>query len=134
MTNDILNHPVIQNCRNKGKPVYVAGDLNIQPSDFENGAIKIFVDAGFEVLKNDTVPYTYPTPIKPEANPGLADIILEYNKNPNHKTIESGIPEFLQTERDLIQAAQGQGIILDLNQYLSTVSDHYPYYVKVKLK
>ena len=113
-TRNILNNNAVKNCIKSGKPVYIGGDFNEAPDD-ANGAIQLFVDAGFEVL-NDvlTYPYTYPTPVK-QAPQGLADMIIEYNRNPYRELIETRIPEFPSEAH-------------------KKLSDHYPYVVKVKLK
>ena len=116
-TKSILNNKVVKNCQNLGKPIYIGGDFNEAPPPIiENGAIQFFIDAGFEVL-NDVVKYsyTYPTPIKAEAPHSLVDMILEYNTNSNRQLIKGGWTDFPSEAHKII-------------------SDHYPYYVKIKIK
>ena len=119
MTQKILGVSVVQNCINSGKPIYIGGDFNEWCT---HDAIQLFVSNGFEVLNPEAL--TYPTFDKQNTgtysgpySPG--DFIIEYNTNPNHKTIEHGIPEFLFEEE---------------NENLRTASDHFPYFVKVKIK
>jgi endonuclease/exonuclease/phosphatase family metal-dependent hydrolase len=112
MTNTILNENIVMNCKNAGKPIYIAGDMN---EDTNGDAIQIFTSSsnGFEVL-NDPTHATY---FNTETGVGyFGDFILEYNTNPKHKTIERGIPNSFPPE------------------WYRVVSDHFPYVVKVKLK
>ncbi|MCM1042579.1 MAG: lamin tail domain-containing protein [Bacteroides sp.] len=66
--------------------------------------IKMFTNKGYVVLN--------------ENSESSIDLILEYNTNPYHKKIECGIP-VPENERD---------------DFLKDVSDHLPYFVKVKVK
>ena len=127
MTNKILNNSVVKNCINLGKPIYIGGDFNF---DHNSEAIQIFIrDNGFEVLNNtDEYRFTYPTLVKPNNPKGLADMIIEYNTNPTHKLIESQIPEFL------CPAHRDDPLLPCENEELQKASDHFPYFVKVKLK
>lgn len=106
MTNTILSENIIVNCKNSGKPIYIAGDFNEEP----NGeAIGIFINNGnFEVL-NNIIPSHATRPSGTHI-----DLILEDNNNLNHKIIDRGIPAAADTTY--------------------TLSDHLPYVVKVKLK
>jgi len=109
MTNSILNHSKVQMCFNKGKPVYIAGDLNEtfncpQGTNYHNDpnySIKPLKNSGFEVL-ND---YNNP-------NVCMRDLILEKNTNFYKEIIERGVPNCADP----------------------TISDHLPYRVKVIYK
>jgi endonuclease/exonuclease/phosphatase family metal-dependent hydrolase len=103
MTNSILNEDIVKNYR---KPVYIAGDMNAEPED---DAITDFTNEDFEVLNDTENPYHCTS-----TDGRYIDLILEWNKNPNHKTIDKGIPA--GADRTF------------------TISDHLPYYVKVKFK
>jgi endonuclease/exonuclease/phosphatase family metal-dependent hydrolase len=110
----ILSDSMVLSCQNAGKPIYIAGDLN---SARTGRSIKLFEENGFEIL---TGVKTYPTFDKHNTgNPvpyAEADYILEYNKNPNRKTVAAGrVSEFPSDDH-------------------KTASDHFPVYVKVKLK
>jgi len=126
MTQAILNEPVIIECQNSNKPVYIAGDLNEQPFS-TTGGLQIFRDAGFQILNNmeRTDEYQTKDPNKNEKqyehatreSGGMPDLILEYNTNPNRAVIDNNIP-----------------FCVDREEWLNTVSDHCPYRVRVKLK
>ncbi|MCM1170396.1 MAG: lamin tail domain-containing protein [Bacteroides sp.] len=121
MTECILNDQLVQKCMNAGKPVYIAGDLNADHTDPEIENLK---NAGFVVLNNterekdengkETDRYEEPTGEKG----GIPDLILEYNVNPNHKTIERGIYSPEKWKKTWFQE----------------ISDHRTYRVKVKIK
>ena len=100
MTELLLDDKLVKKCINNEKPVYIAGDMNAKPDEEPITKLK---DAGFVVL--DTV-------IAPGRNRRI-DLILEHNRNPYHKTLESGIP---------------------VNTGNWDLSDHFPYYSKVKIK
>lgn len=102
MVTQMLNESFITNYR---KPVYLAGDLNPNPSS----AIELPVAAGFEIL-NDTANLGHAT------RPGntLIDLILELNNNPSRELIWRGIP--------------------DSSDDSYTISDHLPYLVKLNYK
>ncbi|MDE5574955.1 MAG: lamin tail domain-containing protein [Bacteroidales bacterium] len=116
MTKSILNEDIIKNCINTGKPIYVAGDMNINTQ--QEKAITIFNDNGFKVL-NDLVSKDHQT--QPQHNKSI-DLILEYNCSENiyHRLIERGIPILEKDREDWL--------------YNDKVSDHFPYFVKVKTK
>lgn len=116
MTKSILNENIIKSCINTGKPIYVAGDMNSVPSGND---IKIFIDSGFRLL-NDTTTITFP---RGNVTTGtVIDLILEYNYKENvyHHLIERGIPI---PKEDRVKW-----------RYEDKVSDHFPYFVKVKTK
>ncbi len=107
MSDSILSHNIVTKCINSGKPVYIAGDMNAVKED---APIKKFTDYGFEVLN---------TPVGKDAKTGarFIDFILEYNTNPYHKMLNTGVP------------------IDDFDQWnADKISDHYPYFVRVKVK
>ena len=117
MTNAILNEDVVKNYR---KPIYIAGDLNESP---HNGrAIALFRASGFEVLNDITRRYQYNYngvygewyDDATRQGGAMIDLILEKNTNPKRKIIERGIPAAADTT--------------------FTISDHLPYYTKVKIK
>ena len=114
MTNQILQHRIVQKCTAMGKPVYVAGDMNEQPED---DAIKIFTDNGYQVL-NILDDYNHATRPQRYIDKKYIDLILEYNKTPYHKIIDRGIP-IPQKERDT---------------WIDNISDHFPYSVKLKVQ
>ena len=111
MTNKILNETIVQSYKNSGKPVYIGGDFNEQPHE---PAISMFTNPsnGFEVL-NDTFSPTHAT-----FGGKYIDLILEHNTNPNRAVIDRGIPSCIPWPTG----------------WITVVSDHYPYYVKVKFK
>ena len=141
----ILNHDVVKNCKNAGKPIYFAGDMNMEPHDEammgtpnSPGTLN---NAGFEVL-NDTDTCEVKTPnctyYKYWTSHGrfLKDLILECNTNPKRKIIERGIP--LTILENL-----GWKFLGDSNHHPDHYpyyhptdynSDHFPYVVKVKIK
>ncbi len=114
VTELILNDSVVLVCKNANKPIYVAGDLNSKSTD---RSIKLFEENGFEVLAKVK---TYPTFDKHNTGDSIpsdeADYIIEYNKNWNHKKFTAGrVSMFPSYDHE-------------------TASDHYPVYVKAKLK
>ena len=120
MTDSILSNKLVKKCQQKGKPIYIAGDLN---ADYQDSEITCFRNAGFEVLNNtktekdkETGKNRYVDATRPKG--GMPDLILEYNVNPNHKTIEKGIytPEGWR------------------DTWFEQISDHLPYLVKVKIR
>jgi endonuclease/exonuclease/phosphatase family metal-dependent hydrolase len=113
MTNAILDEDVIKDCISKGKPVYIAGDLNPKATvEKPDIILPIFEANGFVLLNdlNDAEQATRPNGSSP-------DRILEYNKNDTHELIKSGIP-----------------LSWDDNTMMNKLSDHRPYFVKVKIK
>ena len=104
-SNAILNNTLVQKCFNSRKPVYIAGDLNDEP---DKASIIKLKDNGFEVLNKIGDP-THATLWGTHI-----DLILERNSKPDHKTIERGIP---------VETGDSW-----------TLSDHFPYMVRVKVK
>lgn len=102
MVTQMLNESFITNYQ---KPVYIAGDLNPNPTSAED----MPVAAGFGILNNMDEPLhaTRPENYRP-------DLILELNHNPNHELIWNGVPNCADTTY--------------------TISDHLPYFVKLKFK
>ena len=114
MTREILKNSLVRKCINEGKPVYLAGDMNTKPDE---PGIQGLKEAGFEVLNNtDKIGSNYVDATRRSG--AMIDLILGYNTNPNHKTIEKYIP-IPESER----AA-----------FFDNISDHLPYFVKVKFK
>ena len=106
MTHLILTDPEVVKCKNLNKPVYIAGDMNAESG--EDG-VKDLENADFVVLNDST---------------SRIDLILEYNKNSNHKVISQGIaiPLPFITEDQWLDEDHGG------------ISDHLPRYVRVKFK
>lgn len=118
MTNKILDEDIVKKYQAEGKPVYIAGDMNENANaKKENGekreSIDTFENAGFEVLNKLTLEHS--------TKDGLhIDLILEHNENPGRAVIDRGIPYFIP---------------IGLNDgWINKVSDHFPYFVKVKFK
>lgn len=117
MTSSILNHNLVTKCKNSGKPIYIAGDLNPTEEDGRYSLYKFQLN-GFEILNDMTMKadppgsnnYVYEHATRPGG--GMPDFILEYNKNPDKELIYRGIPPGASY----------------------TISDHLPYRVKVKYK
>lgn len=119
MVQKILNNNIINNCKSVKKPIYIAGDMNSRPS---SAIIRVFIDSGFQVL-NDPNTVTCPEEGDKTGKKGsVIDLILEYNYKENvyHRLIERGIPI---PEEDRVKW-----------MYTDKVSDHFPYFVKVKIK
>ncbi len=116
MSRKILGNTLVQKCRNNGKPIYMAGDMN---EGYYDPAIKMLTDDGFEVLNNvkRNIDSTYVDATRESGS--MIDLILEHNINPYHKTISRGVP------MDSIQKVQF---------FKEGISDHLPYRVKVKIK
>lgn len=114
MNTSILSNSLVNKCQTSGKPVYIAGDMNSTPG---SGVITVLKNHEFEVLNNtEQKDGKYiETTVK---DGSLIDLILEYNKNPYHKTIHRGI------------------LIPEKNRewFLNNISDHLPYFVKLKVK
>lgn len=121
MTYKILNNGLVRDCQSLGKPVYVAGDMNEKPHNGE--ALRIFTNNGFSILNNTTMIETDGGERKyvdaTLQNGKMIDLILEYNMNPDHEIKERGIP---------IPPDQREQFFKD------KISDHLPYFVKVKIK
>lgn len=117
MADMILEDNIVQRCTTTGKPVYIAGDMNTQP---EGTAIKIFKEKNFLVL-NDTTKVPDRTKYVDSTMFGgaMIDLILEHNTNPYRKVIDRGIA--------LSEANRKSG-------WLKKISDHFPYFVKLKVK
>ena len=94
--------------------IYIAGDFNAKPDSLE---IKYFTYSPFEfeVLNH---------------NPQTVDMIIEYNINPNHTTIKYGIPTSFPAS---YFGYKCPGEYYELCPS-TAVSDHRPFYVKVKVK
>lgn len=119
MVQKILNNNIINNCKSVKKPIYIAGDMNSRPY---SAIIRVFIDSGFQVL-NDPNTVTCPEEGDKTGKKGsVIDLILEYNYKENvyHRLIERGIPI---PEEDRVKW-----------MYTDKVSDHFPYFVKVKIK
>lgn len=119
MVQKILNNNIVNDCKSDQKPIYIAGDMNNGPY---SNVIKIFIDSGFQVL-NDPNTVTCPKEGDKTGKKGsVIDLVLEYNYKENvyHRLIERGIPI---PEEDRIKW-----------MYTDKVSDHFPYFVKVKIK
>ena len=126
MSDSIINHPIAVRCINTRKPIFIAGDINEQP--FENDAMLRFRTAGFEVL-NDTTRTNEPQ-VRPSrhlnerrykdatrASGAMIDLILGYRQNPpNYEIFLRGVPYCFPKE------------------YFMVMSDHFPYWVVVRLK
>ena len=112
MANLILGNKIVKDCVNKKKPVYIAGDMNEQADE---SAIMILKNNGYKVLNNIDDP-THSTRV----TRSHIDLILEYNMNPHHKTIDRYplVPEEKRHQWF----------------YIDKISDHIPYLVKVKIK
>ena len=131
ITNQILSENIVQRCKNTGKPVYIAGDFNGSLY-----ATKIFTDSSnnFTVLnKTDKYPNTNIFVDATKKDGSMIDLIFEYNTNPNHQTLERGIPSSFsdnwlgEVKKDIFK----QPYLYPKND---GVSDHRPYFVKVKIK
>ena len=143
LINSMLNHEEVIKIKNAGKPIYFAGDMNLEPDDpammgkpDSPGTLK---NAGFEVLNDMTKKencneeeeiscYKYTT----SDGGWLKDLILECSINPKRKIIERGIPYAILNNL-------GWKFSRDTDYYhlYDTVnynSDHFPYVVKVKIK
>lgn len=110
ITAKILNNAIVKNCIAKGKPVYVAGDMNEFPYE---GSMVVFKDKGFNIL-NDLDDPKHIT----HGDTNRIDLILEHNVKPNHRLIDRGIP--------LSEAERAT--------WKDNVSDHFPYRVTVKIR
>ena len=111
MTKKIFNEDIFKDCKGK-KPIYIAGDMNNEPG---STAIKRFTDEGFRIL-NDTSSEDHKTVGR------HIDLIMEHNNNQDkgyYKLIERGIPLTEEQKKEWRN---------------NKVSDHYPYFVKVKMK
>lgn len=121
MANRILENDLVQDCIQQGKPVYIAGDMNEEPANKEQvSSLPILDAAGFKILNNKEKVQS--TNIYVDATlhgTFMIDLILEHNTNPYHKTIYRGIP---MTENERSQFLEDE------------ISDHLPYFVKVKIK
>lgn len=114
MSRKILNNSLVKECQNEGKPVYIAGDMN---EDHSEPAIQGLKNVGFEVLNNiDTLDGKYVDATRQSGS--MIDLILGYNKNQYHKTIDRGIytPAGWRTN------------------WFNEISDHLPYFVRVKVR
>ena len=112
MTKKIFNEDIFKDCKGK-KPIYIAGDMNNEPG---STAIKRFTDNGFRVL-NDTSSEDHKT-----TTTRYIDLIMEHNNNQDkgyYKLIERGIPLTEEQKKEWRN---------------NKVSDHFPYFVKVKMK
>ena len=135
----MLKEDIIKNTQ---KPIYFAGDFNMEPDHTEiKDTLK---NAGFEVLNDiteckdlvigDDCPekYTYWTGY----DRCLIDLVLECNINPKRKVIERGVP--LTILENLGWKFRGDSNLYPDNYpyYHPTDydSDHFPYVVKVKIK
>ena len=108
MSDSILNNWLVKKCLNAGKPVYIAGDMNEDRRKESATAVNTFINHGFRLLN---------TPVKKDIDGRFIDLILEHNINPYNKTLSTGVP------------------IDDFDQWnADEISDHYPYFVKVKVK
>ena len=117
MTNQILQHRIVQKCTASGKPIYVAGDMNGEPED---NAIKIFEKNNFSVLNNTEKTEDGKKYIDSTMNGGIMiDLILEYNTNPYRKKIDRGIALSETRKKNWLE---------------KKISDHFPYFVKLKVK
>ena len=111
MTKKIFNEDIFKDCKGK-KPIYIAGDMNNEPG---STAIKRFTDEGFRIL-ND---------INSEDHKTIGrhiDLIMEHNNNQDkgyYKLIDRGIPLTEEQKKEWRN---------------NKVSDHFPYFVKVKMK
>ncbi|MCM1531343.1 MAG: lamin tail domain-containing protein [Bacteroides sp.] len=112
MVNNILSNPLVHKCNASRKPVYIAGDMNAQPHE---NPIVMLQNNGYTVL-NDTAK-SHST--RPESGAHI-DLILEHNTNQYHKKIDCGIP-IPENQRDKWYNED-------------KISDHFPYFVKVKVK
>lgn len=111
MTKKIFNEEIFKECKGK-KPIYIAGDMNNTP---ETTAIKRFTEKGFRIL-NDITSDDHKTIGR------HIDLIMEYNDNQDngyYKLIERGIPLTEEQKKEWKD---------------NKVSDHFPYFVKVKMK
>ena len=119
MITKILNNNIINDCKKIKKPIYIAGDMNNGPY---SNIIKIFIDSGFQVL-NDPTMVTCPREDDTTGKEGsVIDLIIEYNYKEimYRRLIDRGIPI---PEKDRVKW-----------MYKDKVSDHFPYFVKVKIK
>lgn len=115
MSRKILENSLAQKCKESGKPLYIAGDMN---EGYDDPAVKMLTDNGYEVLNNvERINGTYIDATRQSGS--MIDLILEYNINPYHKTIYRGVP------MDSIQKVQF---------FKEGISDHLPYKVKVKIR
>lgn len=112
MVNRILENKIVKDCTKKGKPIYVAGDMNEQAHE---PAITILRNKGYKVL-NNIEDSTHSTRV----TRSHIDLILEFNENHYHKTIDR-YPLVPEEKRK-------QWFEID------KISDHIPYFVKVKVK
>ena len=113
----ILDNKIVKDCKNKGKPVYIAGDMNERP-DNEQGTLRMLFDGGFSVL-NDTTKIDGKYVDSTQKGGNMIDLILEYNTNPYHKTINRGVPMNKEEREQFFE---------------DKISDHLPYFVKVKVR
>jgi len=122
MADHIVNNETVQDYISSGKPVYIAGDFNEGPNSKTDHSMIHFINAGFEILNKQTGYYDPPGSKNwkwdhaTRITGSMIDMILEYNNNPNKAIIDRGIPDSFP------------------DSFLEVVSDHKPYFVKVKLK
>ncbi len=116
----ILDNKIVKDCKNKGKPVYIAGDMNEKLGSDDSKAIPKFREKGFEILNNtEKVPDTEKYVDSTQKGGNMIDLILEYNTNPYHKTINRGVPMNKEEREQFFE---------------DKISDHLPYFVKVKIR
>ena len=116
MTKKLLANDCIKDCIKKGKPIYLAGDMNQEPDGPE---IKKLEENDFVLLNNTEKTYTGSYIDSTGQDGHMIDFVLEHNQKPYHKLISRGVP-FSKEQRD---------------QYFNDkISDHLPYRVKVKIK
>lgn len=120
MANQILDNDIVKDCMKEGKPVYIAGDMNEAPGDEDKrSAVPIWEANGFEIVNSiEMLPGSNKFVDSTRQGGNMIDLILEHNVNPKHKTINRGVP---------IPPAQR-------NQFFESISDHLPYFVKVKVR
>ncbi|MCL2073821.1 MAG: endonuclease/exonuclease/phosphatase family protein [Marinilabiliaceae bacterium] len=126
----ILINGHINSCKNKGKPVYIAGDFNCGPPSAPINKLKN--SPGNFIVLNDVTYFNGKYNHATKKNGTMIDLILEHNNNPN----KSNPPLWRGTPSSFPSSWLGKCWCCERWWCLcpNHVSDHKPYLVKLKIK